>query len=265
MFNIKRTIMYRKMLFLTLLFLTQRSLSAQEVSVKLLSPLNGTTLNADYPLFSWTYLSVTNLTDYDYRFKMVEITGSQSNEVAINANPVFYEQLLDPYQQTLVYPLSAPALEDCKKYAWVIIIEKKISTTTEVGTTFKKAEVGRSTVFGFTMDGACGTTQRANNFANKTYLVPIKEEDSYIYLINRTSSQNTIRFKYNEEYSNTSIQCKILKEGTSPQEVSFSMPVNYGLNYLEYQLPGIVTVGNYYRLVIITPTGEELIAKFEIE
>jgi hypothetical protein len=88
----------------------------QTGNISLISPEDGAEIDPGMPLvFTWTPLQ--GVTSYD--LKIAEIRGDQSPDAAMKENHAFFEQKDIP-TTTFQYPISAPKMENGKKYAWMV-------------------------------------------------------------------------------------------------------------------------------------------------
>jgi hypothetical protein len=86
-------------------------------------PTNGDTIQALFPVFSWTAAyPLTAGKGTGYRVRLVEVLGNQTPEAAIQANPDWFSQA-DIAQNVLAYPVSAPTLRQNKHYAWQVSVQ----------------------------------------------------------------------------------------------------------------------------------------------
>ena len=86
----------------------------------LVYPTNGDTIQALFPVFSWTVAyPLTAGKGTGYRVRVVEVLGNQTPEAAIQANPDWFSQA-NIAQNVLAYPVSAPLLRQHKRYAWQV-------------------------------------------------------------------------------------------------------------------------------------------------
>ncbi len=86
----------------------------------LVYPGNGDTIQAFFPVFSWTAAyPLTGGRGTGYRVRLVEVLGNQTPEAAIQANPDWFSQG-NIAQNVLAYPVSAPLLRQNKRYAWQV-------------------------------------------------------------------------------------------------------------------------------------------------
>ncbi len=97
----------------------------EKVSPQLISPANGSKLNANQPiLFTWMLPSIKSGADISYSLKVVEILGNQSPSEAVKLNPAVFEK--NEIRTTMLqYPLSAKKIEKNKKYAWTVQLESR--------------------------------------------------------------------------------------------------------------------------------------------
>lgn len=128
--------MKRAILLIVFWVLTGFSLSAQSLLTApvLLTPSTEDSLASPYPTFSWT--PVGGSTTLRYAFRLTELLPFQSPTVALQANPVWFE-VSGLTTTVLLYPVTAPALQPGKSYAWQVI-----ATDEKDGNTYLVASEG---------------------------------------------------------------------------------------------------------------------------
>lgn len=86
---------------------------------RLLSPVAGSNITMDNPLFSWTPVMGPGEASMEYEFLLVEVFDSQSPEEAIDANRPHHHQVLNELT-SVVYTNNFYPLEAGREYAWQI-------------------------------------------------------------------------------------------------------------------------------------------------
>lgn len=126
--------------------------NAENISLQLISPANGSKLNSNQPiLFTWMLPSVKPGDDFNYKIKVVEIINNQSPSEAVKQNPAWFEKN-DIKTKMLQYPVSAKKIEKNKKYAWAVqLVNKAGEGVGENG--------GMSESFMFDVEGETGITK----------------------------------------------------------------------------------------------------------
>ncbi|MEK6552512.1 MAG: hypothetical protein AABZ54_03585, partial [Bacteroidota bacterium] len=126
--------------------------NAENISLQLISPANGSKLNSNQPiLFTWMLPSVKPGDDFNYKIKVVEIINNQSPSEAVKQNPAWFEKN-DIKTKMLQYPVSAKKIEKNKKYAWAVqLVNKAGEGVGENG--------GMSESFMFDVEGENGVTK----------------------------------------------------------------------------------------------------------
>lgn len=86
----------------------------------LVSPLDRDTIRQQYPIFSWTPVTVPPAYTINYQFRLVEVLPNQIPAQALAANtPPQYENLTLT-TTSIIYPVEALALQAGKRYAWQV-------------------------------------------------------------------------------------------------------------------------------------------------
>lgn len=83
----------------------------------LISPIDGEEINTR-PIFTWLH-AVSPGTNVKYKIRIVEIKENQSPEIAMQINPIWFEEK-DIMTKVFRYPLSAEEFLDSCEYAWQI-------------------------------------------------------------------------------------------------------------------------------------------------
>ncbi|HXF99843.1 MAG TPA: hypothetical protein VNL69_03615, partial [Bacteroidota bacterium] len=86
----------------------------------LITPADRDTIQQQYPIFSWTPVTVPPAYTINYQLRLVEVLPNQVPSQALAANtPPQYENLAIT-TTSLVYPVEALPLQEGKRYAWQI-------------------------------------------------------------------------------------------------------------------------------------------------
>lgn len=85
----------------------------------LILPADGDSLSSPYPNFQWTPVIVPPDYQLTYHLKICELLPGQRPSAAIRSNYPVYQVSVQS-RTFLIYPLSAPALEEGKSYVWQI-------------------------------------------------------------------------------------------------------------------------------------------------
>lgn len=86
---------------------------------QLISPANQDSVAPQYPIFSWTPVTVPPTFTLRYQFRVVEVLQGQVPAQALASNNPHHEDL-NLAITSLVYPISAQVLVQGKRYAWQI-------------------------------------------------------------------------------------------------------------------------------------------------
>ncbi len=116
------------------------STSGQSYSYpKLLYPQTQVRLHEAYPTFSW--IKVWPMPNpFVYDLKVVEVLAGQTPEAAILSNPAWYMQK-GISSNLLLYPVTAPILQEGKKYAWQVVAQVVEKTEFSKGSMVLPSEV----------------------------------------------------------------------------------------------------------------------------
>lgn len=87
---------------------------------QLISPFNEDSIEEPLPMFIWEPPMPINMTsEISYSLKIIEILADQSSDLAVVANPIWWEEQ-NISVNNLQYPISARLLEYNKNYAWQV-------------------------------------------------------------------------------------------------------------------------------------------------
>lgn len=90
-------------------------LGTAQVPTRLVYPLDGSSLNTSYPVFSWISSVPSGVV---FRIKIVELLSGQSPEVAILSNAIFYQA--ECTGQTFAYSNAGPIFRNGHTYVWQV-------------------------------------------------------------------------------------------------------------------------------------------------
>ncbi|MBK9329006.1 MAG: hypothetical protein IPM95_06770 [Sphingobacteriales bacterium] len=250
----------------------QTFLSNSFAPIQLTIPFNEQKLDVRYPLFSWSGNMDFTKNNASYVIRIVEMYPYQTAQSAILSNPVFFEKEVGA-GTLLQYPVDAPALSDCRIYAWqVIAYDNKTKIVDERKYTVKYTnKIGQSEPYMFTTK--CNQSARITNASlTQPYIILAKTVDNYVYRV----ENKKLNFKYIEDYAAYELKYKIYNWKrevlltNNPNVPSTKVALDYGWNYLSVDLNNAeinppVAAGNIYQLEVETPKGDIYKAKFEIQ
>jgi hypothetical protein len=204
------------------------------------------------PVLSWSHsepFTVLSTGEF-FRMTVAEIKGTQSPEEAISINgPVMLKDYLNVHN--LQYPYEAKPLEKGKRYAWQVA---KLGN----GTVLNKTEVWEFKI-------ADSDPKLAASYTSLR-----KELDGGFY----TVQNNKIFFKFEEEYNDGAVVCKIYND---KREVIVAKATNqqdkkvqpnfkqHGLNEYEIDLDAYDVDKGFYTLEVKNSKNELFLLKFYIE
>jgi len=229
--------------YIIFLMLLSYDLKAQVITLNF--PVENSVLEETYVYFSWIPVSSSGNTVL-YEFKLVEILNGQNKTSAIAYNtPLIEEQLYTSSHFVFT------ALEEGKRYAWSVqAYYNQITMQGEVPHT-ERINITSAGISQFEISEEIENEEELD----EGYIVLLKDNsDPYIYMIRE--SQDTIRFKYTEEYDSTSVSVQIYEEATG--EVLDSL-ADFSVDSLEtsllkemlpsfHYLSGIHRGDNYIKL-----------------
>ncbi len=127
----------RKLMILFVLVLTmsackkkakeEENPNSSKLTLKLMSPVNGSTVESDIDVqFAWFSSSTNNAVRILHKVKIVEIIGNESPEQAFKGNkPIFEKDSLIDLNIFLPSGAGASALVIGKRYAWGVTARQK--------------------------------------------------------------------------------------------------------------------------------------------
>lgn len=201
------------------------------------SPSDEAELEETRPNFLWIPpMPIGNDPDISYQFTLVHMRDDQSAEDAIRRNRALYSTS-GIKGLMLVYPSTLGDLEKGEKYAWQVT-----------------AFIGRRQV----------ATSQVWEFKIK------KEEDGQVFVRIQTqrdgvhTCKDVLRFIYEEPYTATELQYRILDEtGGDVTPSGLQLPLGRGENKLEIRMDdGLFEKGVIYTLVVINSKGKETRLRF---
>jgi hypothetical protein len=217
----------------------------------LVSPADSEQVDNSRPLFIWIPPVPGNLfSNLTYGYHLVEVQPSQSAADAVQQNvPVLYQ----PNVRTtnFQYPLSAPALDSNKLYAWQIVAS---NNTVPVGT---------SEAWAFRLK---------KDTAKEILMGPVP---SFYTRLSRdngsafTVCNGILHFAYLQEFNSKTVQLQISDITKSNQQLieldSNTLAIRYGENLLNIDLTNINGIVNRhtYLMELTNAGGEHWYLKFE--
>jgi hypothetical protein len=230
-------------------------------NLRLLYPQNNgneVTLN---PIFMWSNSGV----DLLYQLKVVEILDGQNKFYAINNAPHLLQDNLN--SNTLIYPLVARELENCKEYAWQVKTYNKykqpsgneIASSNNLNQDFQLSEI-------FSFKTPCEQQKAEENISIK-YVLLKKDFTPYVHAF-----KNLVSFKYEaNKYSKNTIEVKISLLSTNEviyHNKEFVLNKTSGANYLsidkkDLKLPKKIDKNEIFLLEAINLKNEVFFTKFK--
>ncbi len=121
----KYTLMFSRLFLLIITFNTFGICAFSQISnlpPVLIYPGDKDIIIEKLPSFAWSSTG----TQFEYKFKLVEVLDGQSSIAAIQSNPVLLE--VESKTNLLPYPINAQVLENGKTYAWQVTSQYFISS-----------------------------------------------------------------------------------------------------------------------------------------
>lgn len=203
------------------------------------------------PVLVWTHsepFSILGQGEY-FRMIVVELSNAQSPEEGIVSNtPLFIRNYLTSHE--LLYPADAKILQVGHRYGWQV---QKMSND---------IVINKSEAWEFTL--AANKTVTENQYA-----VLQKTLDAGYY----TAINNSVFFRFNEEYSAGTVSCIIYdskRQPVKPKVESEGISKAYnvkqnGQNRYEINLDKLNMSSGYYTLQVKTEKGETFMLKFLVD
>lgn len=227
----------------------------QEISVgplsppELVYPFDQTAIEEEHPQFSWLPPLPSSLfTNLSYDLDLVEISPNQSAADAIEQNIPVY-QSTNVSSTTLLYPLSAAALQYDKPYAWRIVAKNNGSV------------VGTSEAWQFSLKHF-GSLQ--NIAVTEQPYVELKKNPETAYAI----FINEIKFSYPNEASDSLWNIRVFDLSSNRSEVTDlldTVPLKKGQNLINYDATQneFFSDKHFYHLEITSSRNEVWRMRFE--
>lgn len=235
--------------------------STSITNLKLLYPTDNSLDVSLNPIFMWSNVGV----DMRYELKVVEILNGQNKFYAINNAPHLLQDNLT--STTLIYPLIARELENCKEYAWQIKTYDKYKQTpsgetgspTSVNQNFQVSEI-------YSFKTPCDDNPEEKEESIKYVL--LKKD----FTTNIHTFKDVVSFKYEaNKYSKNFIEIRITKLSTNEviyYNKEFPLNNSNGSNYLtidkkELKIPKKSSKEEIYLLEAINLKNQILLTKFK--
>jgi hypothetical protein len=217
----------------------------------LVSPVDSEQVENSRPLFIWIPPVPGSLfSNLSYAYHLVEVQPTQSAADAVQQNvPVLYQ----PNVRTtnFQYPLSAPALDSNKLYAWQIVASNN------------SAPVGTSEAWAFRLKK--DTTKEVVKDPPSAFYTRLSRENGNAFTI----CNGQLHFAYLQELNSNSVQIHISDVTNSRQQTieldSGTLAVRYGDNLLNIDLTNVAGIVNKhnYLMDLTNAGGEHWYLKFE--
>lgn len=218
---------------------------------ELIEPNNGDSIITLIPQFMWLDPMPSNLfVNLRYDIDVIEILSSQSSADAMQQNiPLWHYENLNA--NSVLYPISTPALEVGKSYAWRISARSgsQIVTRSETWSFYVKSDSIQPATYVY-----------GNPF------VKLKKEEDESYTIN----SNYLHYEYLNELNDSLVQIH-LYDLSSSQRNPLDLPEDYqqltlGQNFIKYNLGAISGLQDrhIYLFELINSKRERWHVKFEL-
>lgn len=217
---------------------------------ELVNPRDSEHVEIDRPAFLWMPPSPYNLfTNLTYDWVLVEVQSIQSAGNAIQQNIPLLTMQNVPYNN-LQYPLSAPALDSSKLYAWrVVAKDNKVAVATSETWTFKLKILGYDS-----------TLVKGSH----AYIKLKREENAAVFLCN-----GVLRFEYLNELNDNVIRYRLFDIGVKKRKEikleSDTIRVSFGQNFINLDLTETTKMHDrhLYLFEILNYKDERWFMKFE--
>lgn len=217
---------------------------------QLIIPENGEWVKSSRPFFSWLPITPVNLfKNISYDWVLVDLLGDQTASDAIQQNiPVFTQRNLR--SASFQYPLSAPALDTNKQYAWRVTAVNNISP------------VANSEVWVFHFKKADSVKQV--QVGRKAYIKAKKEQDASLAVVS-----GIVKYEYLNELNDSLVYFTISDiTGPAQQQVpvdSSFQQIHFGRNLMEIDLRKnkLLINKHIYLLQLTNSRNDKWYLKFE--
>jgi len=216
----------------------------------LVNPSDSDQVELSHPLFTWIPPTpFTLFTNLRYNWTLVEVADLQTGATAIQQNvPLLSQSSLGI--TSFQYPLSSPALDTGKVYAWQVtaVNNNSVIAQSEVWT-FRLRKLGVDTV----------TTANKEGFYAR-----LKREENASFVL----SYGKINFEYFNESNSALVQLRLLdiskpvRRTIALDSASYSVKPGQNLRQLDLTDKGL-TAGHVYLLELTNRAGERWYLKFE--
>jgi hypothetical protein len=217
----------------------------------LISPSDSEQVDNSRPMFIWIPPVPGNLfSNLSYDYHLVEVEPTQSAADAIQQNiPVLYQPNIR--STNLQYPLSAPALDSTKLYAWQVVAKNNSSP------------VGTSEAWAFRLKK--DTVVEIIKGPKPSFYTRLSRENGNAF----TVCNGVLHVAYLQETNSKAVHIDILDITSSRQNKvvmdSTEYPVGFGDNLLNIDLRDITDIRNkhVYLMDLLNANGEHWYLKFE--
>ncbi len=225
----------------------------------LISPIDEATSVTDNPIFSWVNVGNNIL----YEFTLAEMHPGQSKYIAINNAPYYLKN--DLTNNSLIYPIFARELEECKTYAWQVKSYNQYTIPNgESGRLTATQTIATSEVFSFKTE--CDEIEEETS-ENITYMGLFKNYATHTHVIHEL-----IPFKYTDKYNSNAVDVKIYNingDTSIYHNEHFELKRPNGDNYLIVEKKDLHIVNESkdecYYLEVMNVRGEKWRTKFKFE
>ena len=217
---------------------------------QLVLPQDSELVDLSRPFFTWIPPSpLEGFANLSYDWILVEVLSTQTASEAIQNNaPLLTQQSI--FTSSIQYPLSAPALDTGKIYAWRVIAKNS------------EAPIANSEIWTFRLRPSWIDT--TNHSSVPVYVKMRSTEDA-----SQARCGGILRFQFKNESSRTDAQIHLFELTSGVRNAVTinvsSLPVVFGDNYLSLDLSEEHNIknGHLYLLELDNGTGEKWYLKFE--
>jgi hypothetical protein len=216
----------------------------------LVLPADSDHIEQDRPLFTWIPPTpFTFFANLRYNLTLVEVAAMQTGATALQQNvPLLSQSGLGT--TSFQYPLSSPALDTGKIYAWQVSATNNSSVVAQSDVwTFRIRYPGLDTTTSVSKDG---------------FYARLKREENASYVL----SYGKVNFEYVNAYNNAAVQLRLLdisgpvRRTVQLDSSSYAMLPGQNLRTLDLTGNGL-TSGHVYLLELTNLTGEHWYLKFQ--